>query len=70
MSTHAFAVAGMTCGHCASAVSEEISAIDEVAAVSVDVPSGIVTVDAGDALDESRVAAAVTEAGYELVGRA
>jgi len=64
-------VRGMTCGHCVHAVTEELTALDGVSAVSVDlVPEGVstVTVDATDALDEQKVRAALIEAGdYQLV---
>jgi len=63
-----YTVKGMTCGHCAGSVTEEISGIDGVTAVAVDLPTGQVTVTSTTpiALDDLR--AAVTEAGYELVG--
>lgn len=64
-------VSGMTCGHCVHAVTEELTALDGVSAVSVDlVPEGVstVTVDAAGVLDEQQVRSALAEAGdYELV---
>jgi len=59
-------VTGMTCGHCAQAVSTEVSEITGVTAVSVDVESGRVTVE-GQGFTDEQVAAAVDEAGYALV---
>jgi copper chaperone CopZ len=56
----------MTCGHCAQAVTDEITALDGVAGVQVDVAAGAVTVTSAAPLDEERVRAAVDEAGYEL----
>ena len=64
--TATFTVSGMTCGHCVSAVTEEISAIDGVGDVRVELGSGAVTVTSDDPLPEAAVRAAVTEAGYEL----
>ena len=69
--TSTYAVAGMTCGHCVSAVTEEVSALPGVTNVAVDLVAGAissvsVTSDAG--LDREQVAEAVDEAGYELVG--
>ena len=58
-------VTGMTCGHCAHAVSSEVEAIAGVRAVSVDVETGTVTVE-GDGFSDEQVAAAVDEAGYAL----
>lgn len=65
-----YAVTGMTCGHCVSAVREEISALAGVTAVEVDLNPGAtstVTVTSDGALTSEAVAAAVDEAGYSLV---
>ncbi len=61
-----FVVEGMTCQHCAVSVSEEISEIDGVTNVAVDVDTGKVVVTSEAALDEGSIADAVTEAGYRL----
>jgi copper chaperone len=61
-----FTVTGMTCGHCAASVTEEISEIDGVENVDVVVETGAVTVTSASPLDESAVRAAVEEAGYAL----
>jgi len=69
MSTTAtYTVTGMTCGHCAAAVTEEVTALDGVEDVQVDVDSGKVVVTSAAPLDEAAVAAAVDEAGYALAG--
>ena len=62
-------ILGMTCDHCARAVSEEIGALGGVTAVTVDVTAGTAVVASERALDPGIVGAAVTEAGYTL-GRA
>ncbi len=62
-----FNVSGMTCGHCVSAVTMELSLVPNVTAVDVDLEAGQVTVTSDIALDESQVASAIAEAGYELV---
>lgn len=64
---HTYLVKGMTCQHCAAAVTEEISELSGVTSVDVDVDSGRVVVESEYPLDTIAVAAAVTEAGYELV---
>ncbi|MFB9902757.1 heavy-metal-associated domain-containing protein [Allokutzneria oryzae] len=61
-----YTVTGMTCGHCAASVTEEITAIDGVQKVDVDVPTGRVTVTSAAELSDRDVRAAVTEAGYAL----
>lgn len=63
-----FHVQGMTCDHCVKAVTAEVSKIPGVDAVTVDVDSGQVTVTSQQDLERAAVAAAVDEAGYELVG--
>ncbi|MGC9669883.1 heavy-metal-associated domain-containing protein [Planosporangium sp. 12N6] len=67
MATTTYTVSGMTCGHCVSAVTSEISRLDGVTDVQVDLPTGAVTVTSDAPLDEAAVAAAVDEAGYEVV---
>ena len=64
--TSTYTVTGMTCGHCVSAVTEELSAIDGVGDVRVDLGSGVVTVTSDAPLSDEAVRAAVDEAGYEL----
>jgi len=66
MSENTYTVTGMTCGHCVASVTEEISEIDGVTDVAVDLPTGAVTVTSKKPLDESEVRAAVEEAGYQL----
>lgn len=62
-----FVVRGMTCGRCRRAVTEEISAIDGVATVVVDVSSGTVTVTADRPVDRAEIVAAVDESGYTVL---
>ncbi|MFE2414135.1 heavy-metal-associated domain-containing protein [Kitasatospora sp. NPDC059408] len=64
-----FQVQGMTCGHCVSSVTAELKKIDGVTDVAVDLATGRVTVEATAPLADEAVAAAIDEAGYDLVGR-
>lgn len=68
MAETTYTVEGMTCGHCANAVTEEITRIAGVERVDVDVASGSVVVTSERPVDRAEVAAAVDEAGYQLVG--
>ena len=68
MSTATYTVTGMTCGHCVSAVTEEVSQVPGVTAVAVDLESGGLTVTSEAPVDETAVRAAVEEAGYEVAG--
>lgn len=65
--TTTYTVTGMTCQHCASAVTEELTAIGGVREVRVDVPTGQVMVTSDGPLPAQSVRTAVTEAGYRLV---
>ncbi|MEV4489127.1 cation transporter [Micromonospora coxensis] len=67
MVTTTYQVKGMTCGHCVNSVSTEVSAIQGVQDVQVDLASGQVTVTSESPLDTDSVRAAVDEAGYDLV---
>jgi copper chaperone CopZ len=71
MSTQTFEVVGLTCGHCASAVTEELGALDGVTDVRVDLVAGgtsHVAVAAERELAQAEVDAALDEAGnYSLV---
>ena len=66
MATSTYTVAGMTCDHCVSAVTQELSDITGVTKVSIELASGQVTVESDTALDQAAVVAAVDEAGYAL----
>jgi len=66
--TATFTVSGMTCGHCVSSVTEELTGLNGVTDVSVVLDSGAVTVTSDRELGQDEVGAAVTEAGYQLVG--
>lgn len=59
-------VSGMTCEHCATAVRTEISSLQGVTDVNVDVASGEVRILAEPVPDDAALRAAVDAAGYEL----
>jgi copper chaperone len=67
MVVQSYEVVGMTCGHCVSSVTAAISAVEGVEHVDVDLGQGLVTVKAKYAVSEKTVAAAIVDAGYELV---
>ncbi|MEV7093329.1 heavy-metal-associated domain-containing protein [Amycolatopsis sp. NPDC051045] len=68
MIEHGYAVSGMSCGHCAQSVTDEVAALPGVAEVDVDVPAGRVRVRAEAALAEGDVRAAIEEAGFTYEG--
>ncbi len=63
-----YVVAGMSCEHCVTSVTNELTRMDGIMSVGVDLVSGRVAVTSARPLDESDVRAAIDEAGYELVG--
>jgi copper chaperone len=66
--TSTYTVNGMTCGHCISAVTEELSRLPGVHEVQVELTTGAVTVTSDGPLPLDEVRMAVDEAGYELAG--
>lgn len=60
-------VTGMTCGCCAKSVNKEVGKIPGVTGVEADFASGSVTIDSSGPVDREALAAAVGEAGYQLV---
>ncbi|MEU4445326.1 heavy-metal-associated domain-containing protein [Actinosynnema sp. NPDC050801] len=68
MAESTFTVTGMTCGHCVASVTEEVTKIDGVTDVAVDLPTGAVKVTSAAPVAEADVRAAVEEAGYALAG--
>lgn len=63
-------VTGMTCQHCVASVTEELSELESVSSIDVQLKSGgesIVTVQSASALQQDDLRAAVEEAGYVLV---
>jgi copper chaperone CopZ len=66
MTETTYTVTGMTCEHCVASVTEEISEIDGVADLVVNLPTGAVTVTSHRPVDYADVRAAVEQAGYQL----
>ncbi|MEU9038329.1 cation transporter [Streptomyces sp. NPDC048352] len=65
-----YRVTGMSCGHCRTAITASVGALDGVVSVDVDVDGGVVTVTTAGEPDDAAITAAVDDAGYELTGRA
>ncbi|KQV69608.1 cation-transporting ATPase [Nocardioides sp. Root122] len=65
--TETYDVVGMTCDHCVRSVTEEVSALQGVSAVDVDLASGKVHVTTREPVTTEQVREAVAEAGYQLV---
>jgi copper chaperone len=66
--TNTYNVTGMTCDHCATAVTAELTQLPGVHEVQVDLPTGAVAVTSDAPLPLDEVRTAVDEAGYALAG--
>ncbi|MFZ4517839.1 MAG: heavy-metal-associated domain-containing protein [Microthrixaceae bacterium] len=64
MATVTYSVPGISCDHCKAAIESEVSGVEGVQRVAVDVAAKTVTVD-GTARDDA-LRAAIDEAGYEV----
>lgn len=64
--TRAYRVTGMDCGHCVTRVASAVREHVEVQMVTVDRPSGMVTV-VGDDIDDAIVCDVITAAGYTVL---
>ena len=62
--TITYTVPGMHCGHCKVSVTEELEAVAGVQSVGVDLKTKLVVVQ-GEGLEDTRLRAAIEEAGYE-----
>ena len=66
MSTATYTVVGMTCDHCVTSVTEEVSEVDGVTDIDVDLATGALAVTSDTTVDDAAVRAAVAEAGYQV----
>jgi copper ion binding protein len=65
MTTLSFSVPGVSCEHCQRAIEGEVSQVQGVETVEVDLDAKTVTV-SGYPLDVAAIVAAIDEAGYEV----
>ena len=59
-----YTVPAIHCAHCAMSIREEISEVEGVEVIDIDLDSKLVTV-SGRELDDGKLRAAIEEAGYE-----
>jgi copper chaperone len=62
--TLTYTVPAIHCDHCAMSIREEVSGVEGVDKVAVDLDTKVVTV-SGDELEDAALRAAIREAGYE-----
>jgi copper chaperone len=63
--TLTYEVPGVSCGHCRTAIADEVGQVPGVQGVDVDLDTKVVTV-RGEAIDDGAVRAAIDEAGYDV----
>ncbi|WP_329005015.1 heavy-metal-associated domain-containing protein [Kribbella sp. NBC_00709] len=61
-----FRVLGMTCNHCVGFVTEELETLPGVESVTVELPTGTVSLVSDRPVDRAAIRTAVEAAGYEL----
>jgi copper chaperone CopZ len=59
-----YSVPGISCDHCRTAITGEVTGLDGVEGVDVDLERKLVVV-RGEGLDDAALRAAIDEAGYE-----
>jgi copper chaperone CopZ len=64
-----FVATGMTCQHCVASVTKELTDLAHVTAVSVDLPTGTVTVESDAPVSAADAIAAIEKAGYSAISR-
>ena len=62
--TVVYSVPAIHCSHCAMSIREEVSEVDGVEEVDVDLETKVVTVSGRD-LEDAALRAAIADAGYE-----
>lgn len=60
-------VKGMSCGHCAAAVTRALEALPGVSQVQVDLATSTVTFNSSEPIPLEELARVIRQAGYELV---
>jgi len=60
-------VTGMSCGGCEQAVEDALNGVDGVSSAAADHESGTVEIEADAGVSDADLAAAVEDAGYEVV---
>ena len=67
MTTERFRVPDVSCQHCITAITNEVSALPGVQRVQVALDDKTVTVEHGDQVSTEQIVAAINEAGYDEV---
>lgn len=66
MSERTYSVPDVSCGHCVSAITEELSPIPGVSRVDVNLETKKVTVEHDGSVSDAQLRAGIEAAGYEI----
>jgi copper chaperone len=69
MTTEQFRVPDISCQHCVNAITKEVSLLDGVQRVQVDLGDKTVTVEHAQQVTTAQIVAAINEAGYDEVAQ-
>jgi copper chaperone len=59
-------VSGMSCNHCAMAVTKALASIDGISGIKIDLKSGVVTYAEEKPVDKNIVKSKIADAGYKV----
>ena len=66
--TKVMTIEGMMCGHCTGRVQKALEALEGVGSVTMSLENKTATVELATEVSDDVLTAAVTDAGYEVVG--
>jgi copper chaperone len=69
MATEQFRVPDISCQHCVNAITKEVSSLDGVQRIQVDLNDKIVTVEHAPQVTTAQIVTAINEAGYDEVAQ-
>ncbi len=64
-----FVATGMTCQHCVASVTRELTEVAHVTSVTVDLPTGNVSVESDAPISVADALSAIEKAGYSAVAK-
>ena len=70
MTEKTYVVPDVSCEHCVSAITSELTKIGGIQDVQVDIPTKVVTVRHDGSVTDEQVVAGLDEAGYEVAANA
>jgi copper chaperone len=63
-----YSVPGVNCEHCVNAINKELSQIEGIQKIDVDLQTKKVKVQASESVPDERIRAGIDEAGFDIAG--